>query len=107
MVKPAHGPIARSACAEKEPDDGYAADISPSIRITSRPLTAYAMTIEGPHGGDSRAGADEEARADHTAEGDHRQVALLEAVGEGGVRVRGAGRGVEGGAGHGRGSSIT
>ncbi len=34
-VNPAHGPIARSACAEKEPDDGYAADISPSIRITS------------------------------------------------------------------------
>lgn len=50
-VKPAHGPIARSACAENEPEDGYAADISPSIRITSmtsRPETAYAITIEGP-----------------------------------------------------------
>ncbi|GAA3234369.1 hypothetical protein GCM10020256_51320 [Streptomyces thermocoprophilus] len=34
-VNPAHGPIAHSACAENEPDDGYAADISPSIRITS------------------------------------------------------------------------
>ncbi|CAM5735182.1 hypothetical protein SHIRM173S_12979 [Streptomyces hirsutus] len=34
-AKPAQGPIARSACAENEPDDGYAADISPSIRITS------------------------------------------------------------------------
>ncbi|MGW2856380.1 dimethylargininase, partial [Streptomyces sp. NPDC001215] len=29
-VKPAQGPIARSACAEKEPEDGWAADISPS-----------------------------------------------------------------------------
>lgn len=34
-VNPAQGPIARSACAENDPDDGYAADISPSIRITS------------------------------------------------------------------------
>src|SRR5690606_41014110 len=34
-VNPAQGPSARSACAEKEPDDGWAADISPSIRITS------------------------------------------------------------------------
>lgn len=34
-VKPAQGPNARSACAEKEPEEGYAADISPSIRITS------------------------------------------------------------------------
>ncbi|MDH6551268.1 hypothetical protein M2162_005365 [Streptomyces sp. SAI-041] len=34
-VKPAQGPIARSACAEKEPEEGCAADISPSIRITS------------------------------------------------------------------------
>ncbi len=35
MVNPAQGPIARSACAEKEPEVGLAADISPSIRITS------------------------------------------------------------------------
>lgn len=34
-VNPAHGPMARSACTEKEPDAGLAADISPSIRITS------------------------------------------------------------------------
>lgn len=34
-VKPAHGPIARSACTEKEPEAGFAADISPSIRITN------------------------------------------------------------------------
>lgn len=34
-VKPAHGPIARSACTENDPDAGLAADISPSIRITN------------------------------------------------------------------------
>ncbi len=27
--------MARSACEEKDPEEGYAADISPSIRITS------------------------------------------------------------------------
>ncbi len=42
-VNPAHGPIARSACTEKVPEAGLAADSSPSIRITSitsRPETA-------------------------------------------------------------------
>lgn len=34
-VNPAHGPIERSACTENEPEAGLAADISPSIRITS------------------------------------------------------------------------
>lgn len=34
-VNPAQGPMARSACEEKEPEDGWAADISPGIRITS------------------------------------------------------------------------
>lgn len=34
-VKPAQGPMARSECTEKEPEAGYAADISPSMRITS------------------------------------------------------------------------
>ncbi|MGY3682811.1 hypothetical protein ACVWXU_006434 [Streptomyces sp. TE33382] len=34
-VKPAQGPIARSAWTEKEPEAGLAADISPSIRITN------------------------------------------------------------------------
>lgn len=42
-VNPAHGPIARSAWTENEPEAGLAADISPSIRmtsITSRPEAA-------------------------------------------------------------------
>ncbi|MFK4689909.1 hypothetical protein RKD22_002844 [Streptomyces pristinaespiralis] len=50
-VKPAHGPMARSACTEKEPEAGLAADISPSMRITSMtssPERAYATTIDGP-----------------------------------------------------------
>ena len=34
-VKPAQEPMARSACTEKEPEAGFAADISPSIRMTS------------------------------------------------------------------------
>lgn len=51
MVNPAQGPIARSAWTEKEPDAGFAADISPSMRITSMtssPETVYAMMIDGP-----------------------------------------------------------
>lgn len=42
-VNPAHGPMARSAWTENEPEAGLAADISPSMRITSmtsRPETA-------------------------------------------------------------------
>ena len=34
-VNPAHGPMPRSACTENEPEAGYAAAISPSMRITS------------------------------------------------------------------------
>ena len=87
-VNPAQGPIARSACTEKEPEAGFAADISPSIRITS--MTSSAGDGVGEHDGragrgDARAGADEQPGADHPAEGDHRQMALLEAVRERGV----------------------
>lgn len=35
IEKPAQRPSARSACAENEPEVGFAADISPSMRITS------------------------------------------------------------------------
>lgn len=38
-VKPAQGPIARSACTENDPEAGLAADISPSMRITSMTST--------------------------------------------------------------------
>ncbi len=51
MVKPAQGPRARSACAEKEPEVGFAADISPSMRITSTtsvPTSAYDRRMPGP-----------------------------------------------------------
>ncbi|GGS71730.1 hypothetical protein GCM10010222_11260 [Streptomyces tanashiensis] len=48
---PAHGPNARRACSAKDPVTGRAADISPSIRITSTvstPASAYATRIPGP-----------------------------------------------------------
>src|SRR5690606_40357567 len=51
MEKPAQGPRARSAWAEKEPDVGLAADISPSMRITSTtsvPTSAYERRMPGP-----------------------------------------------------------
>lgn len=51
MENPAHGPSARSACAENEPEVGLAADISPSIRITSTtsvPTRAYERRMAGP-----------------------------------------------------------
>ena len=50
-VKPAQRPSARSACTENEPEAGIAADISPSIRITSiarAPAIRYEQTIPGP-----------------------------------------------------------
>ncbi len=55
-VQPAHRearPPAerRSACTEKAPDAGIAADISPSIRITSiasAPAIRYESTMAGP-----------------------------------------------------------
>lgn len=50
-LNPAHRPSARSACTENEPEDGIAADISPSIRITSIasvPAIRYETTIPGP-----------------------------------------------------------
>lgn len=51
MVNPAQGPRARSACAENDPEVGLAADISPSIRITSTtsvPTSAYDRRMPGP-----------------------------------------------------------
>src|SRR5262249_54279566 len=51
MEKPAQRPRARSACAEKEPDAGLAADISPSMRITRTtrvPTSAYDRRMPGP-----------------------------------------------------------
>lgn len=51
IEKPAQRPSARSACAENEPDVGLAADISPSIRITSTtsvPTSAYERRMPGP-----------------------------------------------------------
>src|SRR5215208_6802961 len=51
MENPAQRPSARSACAEKEPEVGLAADISPSIRITSTtsvPTRAYDRRMPGP-----------------------------------------------------------
>lgn len=51
IENPAQRPSARSACAEKEPEVGLAADISPSIRITSTtsvPTRAYERRMPGP-----------------------------------------------------------
>ncbi len=50
-LKPAQRPSARSACTENAPEAGIAADISPSIRITSiasAPAIRYDSTIPGP-----------------------------------------------------------
>src|SRR4051794_1158639 len=51
IVNPAQRPIARSAYAENDPVSGDAADISPSMRITSTtrsPAIPYETRIAGP-----------------------------------------------------------
>src|SRR3979409_866586 len=51
IEKPAQRPSARSAYAEKEPEGGFAAAFSPSIRITrttSTPTSAYDTRMPGP-----------------------------------------------------------
>lgn len=50
-LNPAQRPSARSACTENAPDAGIAADISPSIRMTSIasvPAIRYDSTMPGP-----------------------------------------------------------
>ena len=84
-LKPAQRPSARSACTENEPEAGIAADISPSIRMTSiasAPAIRYEQHDPGPATRDARAGAHEQARADHSAQAQHGQMALLEARGQ-------------------------
>ena len=51
IVKPAHGPIERSAYVENDPVSGCRIAISPSIRITSTtsiPASRYEISTAGP-----------------------------------------------------------
>ncbi|GAA3077583.1 hypothetical protein GCM10020000_74000 [Streptomyces olivoverticillatus] len=82
-----------AAWTEKEPVAGFAADISASIRMTSRtspPSQDVGDDDRGPGGPDPDAGADEQPRSDGAAERDHGEVALFEASREGGAGVGGA-----------------
>ncbi|CAM5662685.1 hypothetical protein SMICM304S_01378 [Streptomyces microflavus] len=68
-VNPAQGPIAGSACTEKEPEAGLAADISPSMRITIMTSSTATRTRRRSRARRRRCGpgAHEEPGAEHHA----------------------------------------